>query len=265
MLVDSHCHLDFSEFDEDRDDVVSRAKAAGIGYMVTICTHMTKFDGVHAVANAYNNMSCTVGVHPHNAGEEGGLASVEALTKYAQMPKVIGIGETGLDYFYEHSPREAQQSSFRAHIDASRDTGLPIIIHTREADNDTVEILRDEYKKGRFSGLIHCFSGGAELAEAVLEMGFYISISGIVTFKSAQSLRDTVEGVPLNRILVETDAPYLAPIPMRGRRNEPAFTAHTAQVVADIKGVESDKLAQVTTDNFFRLFTKADRNMATCG
>jgi TatD DNase family protein len=181
------------------------------------------------------------------------------------MPKVIGIGETGLDYFYEHSSREAQQSSFRAHIDASRGTGLPIIVHTREADDDTVSILRDEYKKGWFPGLIHCFSASAELAEAVLEMGFYISISGIVTFKSAQSLRDTVEGVPLNRILVETDAPYLAPIPMRGRRNEPAFTTHTAQIVADLKGVATDQLAQATTDNFFRLFTKADRSMATCG
>jgi TatD DNase family protein len=265
MLVDSHCHLDFPEFDEDRDDVVDRAKAAGIGYMVTICTHMTKFNDVHAVASSYNNMVCTVGVHPHNAGEEGGLASVKELKKYSKMPKVVGIGETGLDYFYEHSPREAQQSSFRAHIDASRDTSLPIIVHTREADDDTVSILRDEYKKGLFPGLIHCFSASAELAKAVLEMGFYISISGIVTFKSAQSLRDTVEGLPLNRILVETDAPYLAPIPMRGRRNEPAFTAHTAQVVADLKGVTADQLAQATTDNFFRLFTKADRNMATCG
>ena len=265
MLVDSHCHLDFPEFDEDRDDVVDRAKAAGIGYMVTICTHMTKFNDVHAVASSYNNMSCTVGIHPHNAGEEGDLASIEVLTKCAQMPKVMGIGETGLYYFYEHSPREAQQASFRAHIDASRDTGLPIIVHTREADDDTVSILRDEYKKGCFSGLIHCFSASAELAKAVLEMGFYISISGIVTFKSAKSLRDIVEGVPLNRILVETDAPYLAPIPMRGRRNEPAFTAHTAQVVADLKGVAADQLAQATTDNFFRLFTKADRNMATCG
>jgi TatD DNase family protein len=265
MLVDSHCHLDFPEFEEDRDDVVNRAKAAGIGYMVTICTHMTKFNDVHAVASSYNNMSCTVGVHPHNAGEEGGLASVKVLTKYAQMPKVIGIGETGLDYFYEHSSREAQQSSFRSHIDASRDTGLPIIVHTREADDDTVSILHDEFKKGWFPGLIHCFSASAELAEAVLEMGFYISISGIVTFNSAKRLRDTVEGVPLNRILVETDAPYLAPIPMRGRRNEPAFTAHTAQVIADLKGVTADQLAQVTTDNFFRLFTKADRNMASCG
>lgn len=265
MLVDSHCHLDFPEFDEDRDAVVDRAMSAGIGYMVTICTHMTKFEGVHKVANSYNNMSCTVGVHPHNAGEEGGLASVEVLTKHAQMPKVIGIGETGLDYFYEHSPREAQQSSFRTHIAASRDTGLPIIVHTRDADADTIDILRDEYKKGPFPGLIHCFSAGPELAEAVLEMGFYISISGIVTFKSAQSLRDTLENVPLDRILVETDAPYLAPIPKRGRRNEPAFTAHTADVVAGLKGVSADELATATTDNFFRLFLKADRGMASCG
>ena len=264
MLVDSHCHLDFPEFDEDRDDVVSRAKAAGIGYMVTICTHITKFEGVHTVAGAYNNISCTVGVHPHNAGEEGELASVELLTEHAQKPKVIGIGETGLDYFYEHSPRDAQQSSFRAHIEASRYTRLPIIVHTREADDDTISILRDEYKKGPFPGLIHCFSAGPELAEAVLEMGFYISISGIVTFKSAKSLRDTVECVPLDRILVETDAPYLAPIPMRGRRNEPAFTAYTAGVIAELKGVTANELAIASSDNFFRLFSKADRSMATC-
>ena len=265
MLVDSHCHLDFPEFDDERDAVVARAMSAGIGYMVTICTHMTKFEGVYAVADAYDNMSCTVGVHPHNAGKEGTLASVEALVEHAKMPKVIGIGETGLDYFYEHSPREDQQLSFRSHIAASRQTGLPVIVHTRDADSDTVDILREEYKKGPFSGLIHCFSAGPELAEAVLEMGFYISISGIVTFKSAQALRDTVESVPLDRILVETDAPYLAPIPMRGKRNEPAFTAHTAEVVAGLKGVSAEELATATTDNFFRLFTKAEQGRATCG
>lgn len=265
MLVDSHCHLDFPDFDEDRDELVTRAMKAGIGYMVTICTHMTKFEGVHAVAKSYNNMSCTVGVHPHNAGEEGKLATVEALCELAENPKVIGIGETGLDYFYEHSPRDAQKSSFRAHIDASRRTGLPLIVHTRDADEDTVDILRDEYEKGPFPGLIHCFSAGPDLASAVLDLGFYISVSGIVTFKSAQDLRDTVRNVPLERILVETDSPYLAPVPKRGKRNEPAFTAHTAAQVAELKGVSSEDLARQTTDNFFHLFSKADRGMATCG
>jgi len=265
MLVDSHCHLDFPEFDNERDEIVARAMAAGIGYMVTICTHMTKFDAVHAVANAYDNMSCTVGVHPHNAGDEGALASVDALLAHANQPKVIGIGETGLDYFYEHSPREAQKASFRAHIEAARQTGLPLIVHTRDADDDTVEILREEYEKGPYPGLIHCFSAGPELAEAVLELGFYISISGIVTFKSAQELRDTVKNVPIDRILVETDAPYLAPVPMRGRRNEPAFTAHTAEVVAELKGVSPEQLAQQTTENFFKLFNKAEVGRATCG
>ncbi|NQW00153.1 MAG: TatD family hydrolase [Rhodospirillales bacterium] len=265
MLVDSHCHLDFPDFDNERDAVVARAMDAGIGYMVTICTHMSKFDAVHAVAATYANMSCTVGVHPHNAGEEGALASVDALCAIANKPKVIGIGETGLDYFYEHSPRAAQKQSFLAHIEASRRTGLPLIVHTRDADDDTVEMLRDEYQKGPFPGLIHCFSAGPELAWAVLELGFYISISGIVTFKSAQALRDTVANVPIERILVETDSPYLAPIPMRGRRNEPAFTAHTAAVVADIKGVSAQQLATQTTDNFFNLFAKADRETATCG
>lgn len=265
MLVDSHCHLDFPDFDNERDEIVARAMQAGIGYMVTICTHMTKFDGVHAVANTYDNMSCTVGVHPHNAGEEGALASVEALCELAGKPKVIGIGETGLDYFYEHSPREDQKTSFRAHIDAARRTQLPLIVHTRDADEDTVDILRDEFEKGPYPGLIHCFSAGPNLAEAVLELGFYISISGIVTFKSAQELRDTVRNVPLERILVETDSPYLAPIPKRGKRNEPAFTAHTAAVVAELKGVSEEELARQTTNNFFQLFSKADRGLATCG
>ncbi len=265
MLVDSHCHLDFPEFDNERDEIVARAQQAGIGYMVTICTHMSKFEGVHAVADAYDNMSCTVGVHPHNAGEEGPLATVEALCEQAKRPKVIGIGETGLDYFYEHSPRDAQQDSFRAHIKASRTTGLPLIVHTRDADADTVQILRDEYQKGPYPGLIHCFSAGPELAAAALELGFYISISGIVSFKSAQALRDTVKELPLDRILVETDSPYLAPVPKRGKRNEPAFTAHTADVVAELKGVSAAELAEKTTDNFFHLFKKADRGQATCG
>lgn len=265
MLVDSHCHLDFPDFDNERDDVVARAMQAGIGYMVTICTHMTKFDGVLAIAKSYDNMSCTVGVHPHNAGEEGALATVEALCELANKPKVIGIGETGLDYFYEHSPRDDQKSSFRAHIEAARQTGLPLIVHTRDADTDTVDILREEYEKAPYPGLIHCFSAGPELAEAVLDLGFYISISGIVTFKSAQELRDTVKNVPLERILVETDSPYLAPIPKRGKRNEPAFTAHTAAMVAEIKGVSQEELASQTTENFFKLFSKADRELATCG
>lgn len=256
MLVDSHCHLDFPDFADDLDGVVSRAQTAGVGVLLTICTHVAKFPQVLAVAERYENVYCTVGTHPHNAGEES--ATADELIALADHPKVIGFGETGLDYFYEHSPRKAQQKSFRAHIDAARRTGLPVITHTRDADDDTLAILTDEHAKGPFSGLIHCFSSSKQLAEKSIEFGFYISISGIVTFKTADTLRATVADLPVDRLLVETDAPYLAPIPMRGRRNEPAYTAHTADCVAGLKGLTPEALADATTANFFQLFTKAD-------
>lgn len=258
LLVDSHCHLDFPDFADERDAVVARARAAGVGTMVTICTHLSKFEGVRAIAEQYDDIWCSVGVHPHEADGEG-VTNPALLIEQAAHPRVVGIGETGLDYFYEHSAREAQQESFRAHIAAARETGLPLIVHTRDADDDTVSILHEEYREGPFTGVIHCFSTSRELAEKALEIGFYISLSGIVTFKAAEDLRATVRDLPLDRLLVETDAPYLAPVPKRGKRNEPAFVAHTAAMVAELKQVGVDELARITTDNFFRLFTKVRR------
>ncbi len=258
MLVDSHCHLDFPDFAEELDDVVARAGAAGVGLMLTIGTKLHKFPGVRAVAERFPNIYCTVGVHPHEAGVDWGYAA-ETLIDLAQHPKVVGIGETGLDYYYDHGPREAQQISFRAHIEAARRTGLPLIVHTRDADDDTIRILQEEAAKGPFPGLIHCFTSTDRLARAALEIGFSISLSGILTFKSAKALQETAKWVPLDRLLVETDAPYLAPIPHRGKRNEPAFTAETARFAATLKGVPFEEFARQTTDNFFRLFSKVPR------
>jgi TatD DNase family protein len=258
MLVDSHCHLDFPEFEGELDDVVSRAGNAGVDYMMTICTHVTKFTQVLAVATRYDNMWCTVGIHPHNAGSEP-ETTAETLMSMADNPKVVALGETGLDFYYDHSPRERQETAFRAHIDAARETGLPLVIHTRDADDDMIRILRDEHEKGAYPGVIHCFSSGPALAEAALDLGLYISISGIVTFKTADELRETVKIVPVERLLVETDAPYLTPVPHRGKRNEPAYTANTAAVVADLKGLDIDSFAETSTENFFRLFNKAQQ------
>lgn len=258
MLVDSHCHLDFPEFADQLDDVVARAHAAGVGTMQTICTRLTKFEQVRALAHAYDDLWCSVGVHPHNVESEG-VVPAAALVEKAADPKVIGIGETGLDFFYDHSPREEQKASFREHIAACRQTGLPLIVHTRDADDDTMAILEDEMGKGAFPGLIHCFSASAELCRRSLAIGFSISISGIATFKSAHELRDTIAGVPLDRLLVETDAPYLAPVPKRGKTNEPSFVIHTARVVAELKAMPEDDLAAVTTENFFKLFSKCRR------
>jgi TatD DNase family protein len=258
MLVDSHCHLDFPEFAADFDGVMARARDAGVATMVTICTRLSRFAETRAIAEARDNVWCSVGVHPHEAAEEG-VDDAARLVELARHDKVVGFGETGLDYYYEHSPRDAQQRSFRAHIAAARQAGLPLIVHTRDADADTAAILAEEYRDGPFSGLIHCFSSTRELAEKMLEIGFYISISGIVTFKAAEALRDTVRALPLDRLLVETDAPYLAPVPYRGKRNEPAFVAGTAARVAELKGMSVEQVAEATTENFFRLFRKARR------
>lgn len=258
MLVDSHCHLDFPEFAEDLDGVLARAADAGVGVMQTICTRLGKFPGVLAMARAHDNLYCSVGVHPHNVSSEP-AATAEILIDHARADEVIGIGESGLDYFYDHAPRELQRESFRTHAAAARETGLPLIVHTRDADRDTIDILTEEIRAGAFKGLIHCFSTSRELAEKTLELGFYISVAGIVTFNKAEALREILAGVPLERLLVETDAPYLAPAPRRGKRNEPAFVAHTAASLAEIKGVTPEALAQVTTDNFFTLFDKAQR------
>lgn len=257
MLVDSHCHLDFPDFEGELDDVMARARDAGIGHMMTICTHVTKFGGVLALAETYDNVFCTVGIHPHHVEEEP-ETSADELIRLSQHPKVVGFGETGLDFHYDNSPRDMQEKSFRAHIQAARETGLPLVIHNRDSDDDMVRILRDEHAKGVFPGLIHCFSSGTELAENVMEIGLSISFSGIVTFKTADVLRDVARMVPVERILVETDSPYLAPVPKRGKRNEPAFTAFTAAEVAGLKHMDGDAFASATTENFFRLFSKAE-------
>jgi len=259
MLVDSHCHLNFEQLSTQLDDVVERAAEAGVGHMLTIGTKLREFDGVRRIAETYDNIHCSVGVHPHEAETEGDEVTVAKLLELADHPKVVAIGETGLDYFYEHAPRELQKRSFRIHIEAARETGLPLIVHTRNADRDTVDILREEYEKGPFTGVIHCFSSGWEVAEKSLEIGFYISISGIVTFKAAEDLRAHVGKIPQDRLLVETDSPYLAPVPKRGKSNEPSFVRHTAEKVAEIKGVGIEELAAVTTDNFFSLFNKIER------
>lgn len=255
MLVDSHCHLDFPDFSEELPDVIARAKGAGVSTMLTICTHLSRFERVRAVAERFDSVWCTVGIHPHEAGSET-LLDAGTLLTLADHPKVVGFGETGLDYFYEHSPRDDQQRAFRLHIEAARQADLPVIIHTRDADDDTLAILRDEMKAGPFRGLIHCFSSSRALAEECVEMGLYISLSGIITFNKAEDLRETVRTLPVDRLLVETDAPYLAPIPKRGKRNEPAFTAYTAARVADLKGLSVEEFAAVSTANFHRLFSK---------
>ena len=258
FLVDSHCHLDFPDYAGKVDEVVARAKAAGVGVCLSIGTELKRFPGVKAVAEKFPHVWCSVGVHPHEAEKE--LQDDEAaLIREAAHPKVVGIGETGLDYYYEHSPRVPQQQNFRAHIAAARQTGLPVIVHTRDADDDTIEILRDEMGKGAFTGLIHCFTGTQKLADAALELGLYISVSGIATFKNSQALRDVIKTVPLERLLVETDAPFLAPVPYRGKTNEPAFVVHTARMLAELKGVTESDLAKTTTENFFRLFSKVQR------
>jgi TatD DNase family protein len=258
MLVDSHCHLDFPEFAPELDAVVSRANEAGVRTCVTIGTTLAKFPRVQEVAEQFDNVWCSVGIHPHEAKVEP-LANAAPLLERAQHPKVVGIGETGLDYYYEHSPREAQIANFRAHIAAARELKLPLIVHTRDAEGDTIDILREEMEQSAFTGLIHCFTGTRALAEAALDLGFYISASGIATFRKSDELRSLLKDVPLDRLLVETDAPYLAPMPHRGKRNEPAFVKNTAAMLADLKGVAFEEFATATTENFFRLFTKAER------
>lgn len=261
MLVDSHCHLDFPDFAEERAAVVQRALAAGVGRMVTISTRVKRFPGVLEVAEAFDEVFCSVGTHPHNAAEELDITA-EDLIRLSQHPKVVAIGEAGLDYHYDKSPRDAQAQGFRTHIAAARATGLPLVIHARSADEDMAAILEEETGKGAFPFILHCFSSGAALARTGVKLGGYVSFSGIVTFRNSQDLRDIAMEVPRDRLLVETDAPYLAPIPMRGKRNEPAYVAHTARVLGETIGVDADEIAAITTDNFFRLFTKMPRPAA---
>ena len=255
MLVDSHCHLDFPDFADDLDGVVGRAGQAGVGLLLTIGTHLSRHERVLRVAERFPNVYCSVGIHPHEAGTEP-AATVERLLELAAHPKVVAFGETGLDYFYDKSPRDRQRASFRIHLQAAHRTGLPVIVHTRDADDDTAAILAEEMGQGAFTGLIHCFSSGPQFAEKAIELGLYISASGIMTFKTAEALRATLRAVPLDRLLVETDAPYLAPVPFRGKRNEPAYVAHTAARLAEIKEVPFADLERASTANFLRLFSK---------
>ena len=255
MLIDSHCHLDYFNADEQME-MLAHCAAAGVGELVTIGTRLTQSDTVRAIANAHPNVWCTVGIHPHNAAEHP-VPTPEAIAAEANYPKVIGIGESGLDYFYDKAPRDLQQDSFRAHIRAARLTGLPLCIHARNADDDIAAMLREETALGRFSFLLHCFSSTRALAEAALELGGYISFSGILTFPKSQEIRDIARDVPLDRLLVETDSPYLAPVPFRGKRNEPALVAYTAGVLAEVHGVDPAAMAATTTANFRRLFGKA--------
>jgi len=257
-IVDSHCHLDFDVLHTDIDGVITRAHAAGVHLMVSISTRVKKFDTIRTIAEAHEEVFCTVGTHPHNADEELDVTT-EQLVELAQHRKCIGIGEAGLDYHYDNSPRDAQAQGFRTHIAAARDTGLPLVIHSRSAETDTAKILEDEMGKGAFKPLLHCFSSGIELAERGLAIGAYLSFSGILTFKSAETIRDAARVCPLDKMLVETDAPYLAPVPHRGQSNEPAYTAHTLAHLAEVKGVSVEEMAEITSNNFFRLFDKAPR------
>lgn len=255
-LVDSHCHLDFPDFDGEQDALIERALDAGVTRMVTICTRLKNEPQVRAIAEKYAPVYYAAGTHPMSAAEEP-MATVDELVALAQHPKFVGIGESGLDYHYTADSAEVQKQSLRIHIDAARETGLPLIIHARAADDDMAAILREGMDNGAYTCVMHCFSSGPELARAALDMGFYLSMSGIATFPKSQEVRDIFASAPLDRILVETDSPYLAPKPFRGKRNEPSYVAHTAQVGADVFGVDYDSFARATTENFDRLFTKA--------
>jgi TatD DNase family protein len=259
MLVDSHCHLDFPDFSQDRDGIIARAIGAGVGKMVTICTRVRRFPQVLEIAEACKEVWCSVGTHPHNADEEQDI-TVGELMALAQNPRVVAIGEAGLDFHYDKSSRSAQAASFRTHIMASRETGLPLVIHARQADAEIETILRNEAGKGAFPFVLHCFSSGRQLAQAGIELGGYVSFSGILTFRNSGEIREIAAELPLDRLLVETDAPYLAPPPHRGKRNEPAFVVETAKVLAEIRGMEPEAIATATTDNFHRLFSKVPRS-----
>ena len=258
MLVDSHCHLDFPDFAEDRAGFIARAVEAGVGRMVTISTRVRRFDEIRTIAEAHEQVWCSVGTHPHNAGEETDV-TVDDLLRLAEHDRVVAIGEAGLDYFYDKAPRDAQAAGLRTHIAAARESGLPLVIHARDADDDMAAILEDEMGKGTFPFVLHCFSSGRGLAEIGVKLGGYVSFSGILTFRKSDELRAIARDIPHDRLLVETDAPYLAPMPFRGKRNEPAYVAHTAHVLAETIGVSDEEIARITTDNFFRLFSRAER------
>ncbi|WP_103761725.1 TatD family hydrolase [Roseovarius confluentis] len=256
QITDSHCHLDFETFDEERGDVVARAVEAGVTRMVSICTKLRLEPQVRAIAEAHDEVFYAAGTHPMSVADEP-MAGVDELVNLAKHPKFVGIGETGLDYHYTAESADAQQESLRLHIEAARQTGLPLIIHARDADEDMARILAEEHKAGAYSCVMHCFSSGAALGNTALDLGFYLSMSGISAFPKSQELRDIFATAPVDRILVETDAPYLAPPPYRGKRNEPAYTVHTAKVGAEVFGMDWPDFAAQTQANFDRLFWKA--------
>ena len=258
MLVDSHCHLDFPDFADEVDAVVARARAADIARMVTISTRVARHAGVLAIAERFPDVYCSVGTHPHHADEELDITAADLIDR-ARHPKVVAIGEAGLDYHYECAPRPAQEQGFRTHIEAARESGLPLVIHSREADAETARILEEETGQGAFPAVLHCFTGGPELARRAIALGLFISFTGILTFKNSAALRAIAAELPSDRILVETDAPYLAPSPFRGKRNEPAHVVEVAKVLAETRGVSFEEIARQTTDNFFALFRKVPR------
>ena len=254
-LADSHCHLNYKGLAEDQPAILERARASGVVAMLNIATRESEWDAVLATAEAQADVWATVGIHPHEADKHAHIDTAKLVARAAH-PRVVGIGESGLDYFYDHSDRARQQDSFRAHLAACRETGLPIVVHTRDAEDDTLAILRDELGKGAYPGVIHCFTGTGAFADAALDLGFYISISGIVTFKNARDLQDTAARLPIERLLIETDAPFLAPVPHRGRTGEPAYVADTCRFLAKLRGEDADELAERTRANFHALFAK---------
>ena len=256
MLIDSHCHLNYKGLVEDQAAVIERARARGVTGMLCISTREREWDEVIAIAEREPDIWASVGIHPHEADEHPDVDAAK-LIEAARHPRVVGIGETGLDYYYDHSDCEQQKKSFRAHIAAARETGLPLIVHTRDAEDDTAAIIADEMGKGAYPALIHCFTASAAFARQMLDLGLYISVAGIVTFKNARALQETVAGLPADRMLVETDAPFLAPVPHRGKPGEPAFVADTAAFIADLRGEDAQELMGQTAHNFFTLFTKA--------
>ena len=255
MLIDSHCHLNYKGLIEDQKNVLERSRAAGVDLMLNIATRESEWDAVLGTAVREPDVWATVGIHPHEADEHPHVDTAKLVAR-ASHPRVVGIGETGLDFYYDHSDRERQQHSFRAHIAACRETGLPLIVHTRDAEDDTIRIMRDEMEQGPYSGVIHCFTASGAFADAAMALGFYISISGIVTFKSARDLQETAARLPLDRLLVETDSPFLAPVPHRGKPCEPAYVADTARFLAALRGESVEQLAAATSANFRTLFSK---------
>jgi TatD DNase family protein len=261
FIVDSHCHLDFPELSQRLPEVLASARANGVGVMLTISTRVRQFDRLRAIVETHDEIWCSIGTHPHNADEEPDVTA-EELARIAEHPKVVAIGECGLDYHYTFSSREGQERSFRTHIAAARQTGLPVIVHSREAEERTAQVMEEEFARGAYPSVLHCFSSKRQLAERGLAIGSYVSFSGIATFKSAVEIQEVAASAPADRILVETDAPYLAPVPMRGKTNEPAFVAYTLRHIAGLRGVDEAELSRTTSENFFRLFAKVKQPVA---